>query len=251
MPARSDRGGTHRLVFLHGFTQTHHHWHGLALGLGDRLGGVPALTFVDLPGHGLSTDDTTAIDEGADAVAVLGGAGTYVGYSMGGRFAVLATLARPDLVERLVLIGATAGLVDAAERASRRVLDEERAARIEEIGVDPFLDDWLAAPMFANLPHDRNGLEHRRHNTVAGLTHSLRSAGTGSQPSVWERLHEITVPVLVLAGGHDTKFIDIGHRLAAAIPSATFAEIPEAGHAAHIERSADTIDIVARWLGGP
>lgn len=237
-----------RLVFLHGFTQTHHHWHDLALTLADRLGDEPALGFVDLPGHGLSADDVAPIAEGAAAVAELAGPGTYVGYSMGGRFALLAALTRPDCVERLVLIGATAGLADASDRAHRRGLDDERARRAERIGVDAFLAEWMSAPMFAGLPPDPEGLEHRRRNGVAGLAASLRSSGTGSQPSVWERLHEITVPTLVLAGALDTKFVDIGRRLAAALPSGRFVEVPAAGHAAHLEAPDTTIDTVVRWL---
>lgn len=237
-----------RLVFLHGFTQTHHHWHDLALTLADRLGDAPALTFVDLPGHGLSAGDVSPIAGGAAAVADLAGAGTYVGYSMGGRFGLLAALTRPDLVERLVLVGATAGLADASDRAHRLGLDDERARRLERIGVDAFLAEWMSAPMFAGLPPDPEGLAHRRRNDVAGLAASLRTSGTGSQPSVWDRLHEIAVPTLVLAGEFDTKFVGIGRRLAAAIPAGRFAEVAAAGHAAHLEAPDATIDTIVRWL---
>ncbi len=251
MPARPDRRFTNRLVFLHGFTQTHHHWHAGALALAERLGTDPALTFVDLPGHGLSARDTTPIADGAAAAADLAGPGTYVGYSMGGRFALLAALARPDLVERLVLVGATAGIDDAADRAARRSLDEDRADRLERVGAEQFLDEWLAAPMFAGLPADADALEHRRRNTTAGLATSLRSAGTGSQPTVWSRLRDIDAPALVLAGEHDGKFVDIGRRLAAALPEATFVEIPDAGHAAPMESPHAAVDVISAWLTAP
>lgn len=248
MPPTADGRRTDRLVFLHGFTQTHHHWHTVALSLGDRLGGDTALAFVDLPGHGLSTDDTTAIVHAAGASAALGGRGTYVGYSMGGRVALLAALARPDLVDRLVLIGATAGLADEDERDTRRSLDRERAERVERLGVDRFVDEWLAAPMFAGLPADLELLGHRRRNSAAGLAHSLRTCGTGCQPSIWDRLGEIAAPVLVLAGAHDTKFVSIGERLAHALPSGSFVTVPNAGHAAHAEAPDATVDLVAQWL---
>ena len=51
---------------------------------------------------------------------VAGGRAVYVGYSMGGRVALHAALRHPDAVERLVLIGATAGIDDADERAATR-----------------------------------------------------------------------------------------------------------------------------------
>jgi 2-succinyl-6-hydroxy-2,4-cyclohexadiene-1-carboxylate synthase len=248
MPARSDTRPAERLVFLHGFTQTHHHWHAVAHHIAGRLAGVPTLAFVDLPGHGLAGDDHTPIGEAGAPLADLAGSGTYVGYSMGGRFALMAAVARPDLVDRLVLIGATPGIDDHRERAERRALDERRAAQIEHDGVPAFIDDWLAAPMFAGLPDDPHDRPHRCRNTVAGLAASLRTAGTGSQPSLWGRLHEITGPVLVLAGERDTKFTEIANRMTERLPNATFVSVAEAGHAAHTEQPEQTARIIADWI---
>jgi 2-succinyl-6-hydroxy-2,4-cyclohexadiene-1-carboxylate synthase len=248
MPAGSERGFAERLVFLHGFTQTHHHWHAGAHAVARHLGGHPTLAFVDLPGHGLSRRDETPIADSGGPLAAIGGTGTYVGYSMGGRFGLFAALARPDVVERLVLIGATAGIDDPDERLDRRHLDHERADRLEALGLDAFLDEWLAAPMFAGLPADEAGLRHRRRNDVAGLAHSLRTCGTGSQPTLWPRLGEIAAPVLVLAGSRDTKFTEIGRRLADALPAGAFDAVPNAGHAAHAEAPDATAEIIADWL---
>jgi 2-succinyl-6-hydroxy-2,4-cyclohexadiene-1-carboxylate synthase len=253
MPARSDQAdGTvdrsDRLVFLHGFTQTHHHWHRCAQVIAARMGDDPPLAFVDLPGHGLSDDDRLDIDLAGTPLCELAGRGTYIGYSMGGRFGLVAALADPRAVERLVLVGATPGIDDHRERADRRHADAERADRIERTGVDAFLDEWLAAPLFATLPPERRGLEHRRRNTAGGLASSLRAAGTGSQTPLWNDLDRITIPVLVLAGALDTKFTDIGERMTERLPNATFAPVPDAGHAAHSEQPEATADIIARWL---
>ena len=127
-------------------------------------------------------------------------------YSMGGRFALVALALRPPEIERLVVIGSTAGIVDPAGRAERVEEDERRARRIEEIGVAAFVDEWLAMPMFSGHrfgPHDRR---HRAQNTARGLASSLRQAGSGAQQPVWESLAAVTVPVLVLAGERDSKF---------------------------------------------
>ena len=41
------------------------------------------------------------------------------------------------------------------------------------------------------------------------LTHQLRVLGQGVQePSNWERLGELHMPVLLIAGGLDTKYVD-------------------------------------------
>jgi 2-succinyl-6-hydroxy-2,4-cyclohexadiene-1-carboxylate synthase len=239
-----------RLVFLHGFTQTHHHWHRCAWALADRMPVRPRLAFVDLPGHGLAGADHRSIEEVADEIPRLGGAGTYVGYSMGGRHLLAAAVRRPVEIERIVVIGAHAGLTDAADRAARVEDDEQRARRVEEIGVEAFVDEWLAMPMFAGVPASPPDRRHRCRNGVGGLAASLRRSGTGAQRPVWDRLGDIDVPTLVLAGERDAKFRDIGERIAAAVPGASFAVIPGAGHAAFGEQPDVTADVIATWLAG-
>lgn len=248
MPATSEGGFSDRLVVLHGFTQTHHHSRSIALDVATRAG-FSTITLPDLPGHGLSSADRGDFATTVANLAVRCGAGTYLGYSMGGRYALAAAIERSDLVERLVLIGATAGIEDPDARLDRHALDEARADRLEEIGVDDFLGEWLGAPMFAGLPDDPTGLDRRRQNSTAGLAHSLRTSGTGSQPSLWGRLGEVTAPVLVLAGTQDEKFSAIGRRLADALPNAEFAVVADAGHAAHTERPAATAALIDSWLG--
>lgn len=237
-----------RFVFLHGFTQTHHHWHRPAEAIRTAVDPGATLAYVDLPGHGLAGDDRTTITDAGPVLAALGGPGTWVGYSMGGRFALHAALATNSPIERLVLIGATAGLADPAERTARIGDDEARALALERDGLDAFLDRWLAAPLFATLPPGGDGLEHRRRNTVSGLAHSLSTAGTGAQQPLWDRLAEIEIPVLCLAGERDPKFTEIGRRLAAALPRAEFATVPAAGHAAHTEQPAAVAHLIAEWV---
>jgi 2-succinyl-6-hydroxy-2,4-cyclohexadiene-1-carboxylate synthase len=239
---------TDRLVFLHGFTQTHHHWHECAHLIASRLPATPTLAFVDMPGHGLSGDDHRTIEEVADELPRLGGAGTYVGYSMGGRHLLAAAVRRPPEIERIVVIGANAGLTDPEERAARVADDERRAERVEQVGVEAFVDEWLAMPMFAGVPSNEGDRRHRCRNTTTGLAASLRLAGTGAQEPIWNALPRISVPVLVLAGERDAKFVDIGRRIAQTIPGATFDVIPGAGHATFGERPEATADLIAAWL---
>lgn len=237
-----------RLIFLHGFTQTHHHWHTCARLIGERLGDDPTLAFIDMPGHGLSSADRLAIEEAVPRLVALGGRGTYIGYSMGARHALSAACAGAPGIERLVLVGGTAGLADPAERAARVADDEAKARHLEQIGTAAFVDEWLTQPMFAGLDVDVRDRNHRVRNSAAGLAASLRLAGTGAQEPVWDVLGSITMPVLVLAGERDAKFTDIGLRMASAIPNAKFAAIRNAGHAAHAEQPEVTAALIADWL---
>lgn len=253
MPASFDGRHTARLVFLHGFTQTHHHWHRVALSVADAVGHSaprtrPTLAFVDLPGHGLSNEDRSTIEDAADRLPLLAGAGTYVGYSMGARFALVSAATGAAAIERLVLVGGTPGIDDAAERRDRAGADAERADSIERDGVATFLDGWLTAPMFAGLPPDADGLAHRLRNNAVGLAHSLRAFGTGNQPSFWHRLDQIEIPVLVIAGDVDVKFTEIGTRMAERLPRGSFASIAGSGHAAHIEQPELVTAVIGDWL---
>ncbi|MTA77686.1 MAG: alpha/beta fold hydrolase, partial [Actinobacteria bacterium] len=86
---------------LHGFTQTSDCWGPIAA----DLSADHELVLIDAPGHGGSRDAPADLDESARFSGAAGGRGTYLGYSMGGRTALHLALARPDLVERLILIG--------------------------------------------------------------------------------------------------------------------------------------------------
>jgi 2-succinyl-6-hydroxy-2,4-cyclohexadiene-1-carboxylate synthase len=189
------------------------------------------------------------LEAGALALGETGGPATYVGYSMGGRLALHLALARPDLVRRLVLIGATGGIDDDEDRLARRAADEALADHLEQIGVEAFVDEWLAQPLFAGLTPAAAAREQRLENTAEGLAGSLRTAGTGTQTPLWDRLSRIDVPVLVLAGVDDAKFSAVAGRLGRSIgPNATVALVPRSGHTAQLENPADTASIIRRWL---
>jgi 2-succinyl-6-hydroxy-2,4-cyclohexadiene-1-carboxylate synthase len=237
-----------RLVFLHGFTQTHHHWHECAHLIAKMLGDDPALVFVDLPGHGLSGADRLTIEQAAPQLVTLAGRGTYVGYSMGARHALAAACAGAPEIERLVLIGGTAGLRDPAEREARVAEDEAKARRLESIGVEAFVEEWLVQPMFEGLSIGDSDRRHRLLNTVEGLAASLRFAGTGAQQPLWGALAGVQIPVLVLAGERDAKFTAIGQHMAQAMSNARFAAIRNAGHAPHTEQPRATAELIDRWL---
>lgn len=235
------------IALVHGFTQTSASWGRFTPELRRRLP-ERDLVAVDAPGHGSRSDVHLDLVDGARLLGDEVGRAVWVGYSMGGRLALHLALGRPDLVDALVLIGATAGIDDPTERAERRRRDEALAAEIERDGAPAFLERWLAQPLFAGLDPAPDDLEARRSNTAAGLANSLRLAGTGAQQPLWDRLDRIDAPVLVLAGERDEKFAAIGRRLADALPGAELQLVPGAGHAAHLEAPAATADLVAAWL---
>jgi 2-succinyl-6-hydroxy-2,4-cyclohexadiene-1-carboxylate synthase len=181
----------------------------------------------DLPGHGYAEGRRPAT---FDAVAAHLAAlklerFTLCGYSMGGRLALDFAARHPERVERLVVIGATPGIADEAERAARRTQDLALADRIEEIGLEAFVEEWSAQPLFATQPRGVAELarEDRLRSTATGLAAALRGMGTGVMTPLHDRLPAATWVV----GEHDEKFRALAPDGAVVIPGA--------GHAAHLE----------------
>jgi len=238
-------GSGPRLVLAHGFTQTAHSWGRF----GELVGAGRELVLVDLPGHGRSSEvraDLASCGALLAATAASGGCEfDLLGYSLGARVALHAALLAPEGLRRLVLIGATAGIEDAARRAARRARDDALADELEA-DLEGFLTRWVSAPMFAGLRDP--GLAARRRNTAAGLASSLRLAGTGSAAPVWDRLGAVRAPTLALAGAADIRFSLAAERLARGVPAGLFSLVPGAGHAAHLEQPDLCAAIVTRFL---
>ena len=238
----------HRVTLAHGFTQTARSWDAFTPLLAAQLADIDPIT-VDLPGHGDAAPPANSdLWESADRLVEAGGIGTYIGYSMGGRVSLHGALAHPEAVQRLILIGATAGIDDDDERADRRAADDRLANHIEDVGVPTFIDEWLRNPLFSGLTVDAALRADRLRNTAAGLASSLRATGTGTQTPLWARLAEVTCPVLVLVGEDDAKFTELGHRLVDAIPDAELSVVSGAGHSVHLEQPEPTASAIANWI---
>lgn len=250
-PLHADRSGEgDRVVLVHGFTQTRRSWAPFVPSLVAEGHEVLA---VDAPGHGATAPEHRDADlpEAARLLGDTGGRAAYVGYSMGGRLALHLAVQQPALVERLVLVGATAGLDTDDERAARRQADDVLAAALERDGLDTFLQRWLDNPLFDTLPKDAAGVEDRKENTVEGLAASLRHTGTGTQRPLWDDLRRLTVPVLFVVGEQDAKFTALAHRMRDGWGGpAEVATIAGAGHACHLEQPEAFLEVVVPFLAG-
>lgn len=256
---RGEAGDVPPVLLLHGFTGSAEAW---GEGVLRTLSGRGTLLAVDLPGHGgshaPSDPEAYAVDRVLrDLLDVLAGAqvprADWIGYSMGGRVALAAAVLHPGRVRRLVLEGASPGLATVEERRRRRRDDEEIARRIESGGIEAFVDFWMARPLFASqarLPEAvlKDARESRLRHRPEALAAVLRGLGTGSQPSFWRRLDEVEAPTLLLTGELDEKFDAVARAMAERIPCALHRSIPDAGHAAHLERPAAWLEAVVSFL---
>lgn len=253
-----DRGAGRSLALLHGFT-------GCAASWSEHLGPLSQhfrVLALDQLGHGNTSVPADAaryrIDEGAaDLTAVLQHIGALpaalLGYSMGGRLALYAALAYPTAFRALILESASPGLRDEAERHERLLKDEALASGILEHGVPAFVDAWEQLPLFAtqrSMPVERQATQRaiRLANDPLGLANSLRGMSTGAQPSLWERLPELTIPVLLITGSEDAKFNAIADEMMSLLPNAKRSIIPGASHTVHVEQPAQYDEIVTGFL---
>jgi 2-succinyl-6-hydroxy-2,4-cyclohexadiene-1-carboxylate synthase len=238
------------VVLLHGFSGTHRAWDGVAARLRPERYLPRAL---DLPGHGDAADahgvDGEAITFAGCVSHVLDRAPqrfVLCGYSLGGRVALHVALAAPERVARLVLVSTTAGIEEASERAQRSASDHRLADELESIPFDSFIERWRTQPLFADDPAEVGALarEDQRRNRPEALAAVLRGVGSGEMEPLWDRLLELTMPVTVLVGDRDAKFLALGERMVALLPNAELVVAP-GGHGLPLENPeavAHTID---------
>lgn len=253
-----EQGEGEALLLLHGFTGSSASWARVLPELAERY----RVIAVDLLGHGVSDAPAEAerygmVPVAADIIALLDhldiARAHLLGYSMGGRLALYLALLLPERWHSLMLESSSPGLATAEERAERAARDEQLAAFIETEGIEPFVDAWEQVPLFASqqtLPAALQEKQRRKRiqNRPSGLAGSLRGMGTGVQPSLWEKLDELALPVLLVAGAQDEKFMAIAQKMARVIPGATLAMVPGAGHTIHLERPEMWLRVVSEWL---
>lgn len=241
------------LVALHGFTGSSANW---SL---DLFPPHTKLIAPDLLGHGQTESpeqfpryqiDFAARDLVELIARVTTPPVTLLGYSMGGRLALYTAVHYPDSVSKLILESASPGIANVTERLERIKSDGALGQRIILEGVASFVAYWEHLPLFATqTPAMRDQLRpirlaHTRH----GLANSLFGMGTGGQPPLWNRLYELAMPVLLIAGELDAKFTAIARQMHERIPNSTLAIIPGAGHAVHLEQPARYAQILGAFL---
>lgn len=168
-----------------------------------------------------------------------------LGTSMGGRLALEMTLAAPERISGLVIIGAGAGATaDPALglRRSSRIRGGEKQQVLVEMG-----------DMISHLPGPR-GHETREVFVVMGqemnpMTLARQSDALAHREDLWGRLGEITCPVLCLWGVDDKLSpAKDGKRIVVAVKHGTYVELPECGHFPTLEYPHETTEIFSKWL---
>lgn len=223
-------------------------------GIGELLGRHRRVVAFDRRGHGRTADTPDAfhyesmVDETIAVIEHVGGPVHIVGWSDGGIIGLLLALRRPDLVGRLVAIGANyhwnvsdaSGGVTNADAGSGDVPAQPDAG-----GDDDAVDDPVMALLTAQYAErSPDGPDHFAVVVAKGV-HLF-----GIEPELTvEDLAKVSVPVLLMAG--DDDIIPLSHTAAffAALPQAQLAIVSGASHGLPMEHPEEVSGLIERFLG--
>lgn len=197
------------IVFIHGIGSSGATWAGVA----ERLAAEFTCLRFDLLGHGDSPkpEDPSeytrdrALDDIDELLASLDGPTVLVGHSLGGYLALAHAATRPGVARGIVVLNTGPGFRDPEKREA-----------------------W-------NERSRRNA--HRFGVPVQAAELNLQEDGV-----VMERLAEMPVPTLVLAGTDDRpEYTGAGQYLERKMPDARFVAVENGGHAMHEQTHVDEV----------
>ncbi|WP_394841533.1 alpha/beta fold hydrolase [Pendulispora brunnea] len=232
------------LLLLHGFAGGPFAWDRVI----SMLSSERRILRPALLGHGadaLEAKGASFEDEVERIAAQVRNAGLHgvhvCGYSLGGRVALGLLARHGHLFARATLIGVNPGLATVREREERLAADERWIERLRRDGVEAFLDAWEEQPLFASqrglapeaLAEQRS---LRRQHSVAGLARAMEVLGLARMPNYWEDLPRMAIPVTLMVGADDAKFLALAHAMAPRLAAATTVVVPGAGHNVVLEK---------------
>ena len=242
------------ILFIHGFMGNCHDF----LPVIDRLSEFCCLV-VDLPGHGkteVKQDCNYLMQNTAQALIQLLQVldiqqCLLVGYSMGGRLALYLTVYYPQFFTGVILESASPGLRTQRERDRRIEQDYKLAKQLESQDYCLFLQRWYSNSLFASFvrhPNYDTAIASKLNNNPFMLAKSLRFMGLGMQPSLWNDLPNVKIPLLLLVGTLDPKFVAINRELASLSPQANLCIVKDVGHNIHFERPTEVVRLIKSFL---
>jgi pimeloyl-ACP methyl ester carboxylesterase len=219
----------------------------LHAGIGDRRMWAPQIEALeaaghrpiapDLPGFGDAPLQPGTIDYVTFAAEQLDGPATVVGCSFGGRVALELAVARPELVEQLVLIGAGLGSWDWSDAAQAGFAEEEEAIGRGDLAAAAAQQArmWLPDDASPEVRALAEAMTMRSYEQQLPLEGQVRTAWP--QPSAEEGLGAIGTRTLVVVGTADLEDMQaVAEKLAREIPGARLETIEGAGHLPSLER---------------
>jgi 2-succinyl-6-hydroxy-2,4-cyclohexadiene-1-carboxylate synthase len=244
------------LLFLHGFLGD---CTDFAIAISDLSQAFYCIA-IDLPGHGKT--EVLGNDESYSMTSTVQGLIQFhqhliqhpcglIGYSMGGRLGLYLALYFPKYFTKIILESASPGLKTEAEKAVRRQYEDQLIQDLTQSSFTQFLEQWYCQPLFSTLrnhPGFPAMFARRLHNNPFELAKSVQLLGTGHQPSLWEKLSDNQLPLLLLVGELDDKFVAINQEMVQRSPTTELAIVEGCGHTIHLEDVSTFCRLVSDFL---
>jgi len=194
------------------------------------------------------------VDRLAGAIDGAGFAGAHLcGYSLGARVALGLLARHPFLFRGVTLVSVHPGLASLEERASRVGSDERWCALLKHGGVHAFSRAWEAQPLFATQARLPLGARERqrairRAHSADGLARALRTLGLGQMPDYRGVLRSPSVPVELVVGELDDKFVALAQELSRHGSGPSLELVPGVGHNVLLEAPMTLARVLTRAL---
>ncbi|MFL6005652.1 MAG: alpha/beta fold hydrolase [Gaiellaceae bacterium] len=205
----------------------------------------------DLPGFGDEPLQPGTIDYTGFAAALLDGPAAVVGASLGGTVALELAVSRPELVERLVLVGVGLNPWDWSDAAQAGFAEEEECLERGDLAGAAAAQGrmWLADDATPAVRALTEAMTVRSYELQLPVERQVTAVWP--EPRAAERLGEVAAPTLVVVGTEDVG--DVGamsERVVASVPGARLETIEGAGHLPSIERPAELNRLLLDFLRG-
>ncbi len=223
------------LLLTHGYSSTARMWAGQI----DVLAKDFQLILWDMRGHGRSdypaapeaySEEATVADMAALLDVVQAPNAVIGGLSLGGYMSLAFHRVHPGRTRALLIIDTGPGYRSDDSRAAWNQTAIKTATRFETEGLE------------ALRPHASEsrgaGSPQGGHRDARGLALAARGLLRQRDAKVIDSLAQIAVPTLIVVGADDKPFLAPSNYMAAKIPGAKMAVIPNAGHVANLDNPA-------------
>ncbi len=231
------------IVILHGFLADMNSLNDVSHELSKTMN----VLAIDLPGFGeseLESIDVSYLDVLERVKAVIDGLKLkqlhLFGYSMGGRIGSALLCYYPTLFKSAILESTSLGINDEKKKQERFNIDLERATQMMN-DFDRFLSEWEKMPLFESEKRLAPSTyqyqkENRESQDPVLAARSLMVYGTGVQPFLGDLFLKVDIPILLIVGESDEKFVTINTAIDKKHPRTSLVIVDDAAHNVHLEQ---------------
>lgn len=236
-----------RIVALHGFLGQPEDWKSFGAEL-KKL--APGVEFQTVDVMGFLQDKNLSMEEWAETFNQEQKnqhveKNILVGYSMGGRLSLQATLDKPGLWDEVFLISTHPGLQTEDEKARRRMADLDWAEKFTQLPWNEVVRLWNGQPVFIGS-HEPARVEPKAGR--AAVAHTMVNWSLANQTFAEDGLVSLKPKLHWVVGEKDVKFKDLLQKLKSSGVVENLSTVKGAGHRVLFDKPKELARLVVQQL---